>query len=106
MRKAEGGNGGWRPPQRKGALCGVLAFELKLKLIQHQTTQKTVLRCEGEGEGEAPVSLDEEVLFFGKNDAGCLRVEEVAAAANTISYELLVRVGRRVPRVIVDKTSK
>jgi alanine racemase len=43
------------------------------------------------------------VLFFGKNAQGCLRVEEVAAAAGTISYELLVRVGRRVPRVIADK---
>jgi alanine racemase len=57
----------------------------------------------GAGNGQDPASLVEEVLFFGKNAAGCLRVEEVAAAANTISYELLVRVGRRVPRVIVDK---
>ncbi len=57
----------------------------------------------GAGNGKDPASLVEEVLFFGKNASGCLRVEEVAAAANTISYELLVRVGRRVPRVIVDK---
>jgi alanine racemase len=57
----------------------------------------------GADEGKGSASLGEEVLFFGKNAQGCLRVEEVAAAANTISYELLVRVGRRVPRVIVDK---
>jgi len=53
--------------------------------------------------GDGAASLGEEVLFFGKNADGCLRVEEVAAAAQTISYELLVRVGRRVPRVMVDK---
>ena len=43
---------------------------------------------------------DEAVLFGALPDAaGVLPVEEAALAAGTLHYELLVRVGRRVPRV-------
>ncbi len=49
--------------------------------------------------GECPVAVGDEVLLFGADAEGGLRVEEAAVTAGTISYELLVRVGRRVPRV-------
>ncbi len=52
--------------------------------------------------GEAPVEIGDPVLVFGEADGERLRVEEVAEAAGTIPYELLVRVGRRVPRVLDD----
>jgi alanine racemase len=52
--------------------------------------------------GEAPVEIGDPVLVFGEADGERLRVEEVAEAAGTIPYELLVRVGRRVPRVLED----
>jgi alanine racemase len=45
--------------------------------------------------GEAPVGIGDEAILLGDG----LRVEEAAVAAATIPYELLVRVGRRVPRV-------
>jgi len=45
--------------------------------------------------GETPVGIGDEAIVLGDG----LRVEEAAAAAGTIPYELLVRVGRRVPRV-------
>jgi alanine racemase len=48
--------------------------------------------------GDAKVKPGEEAVLFG---AG-LPVEEAAAAADTLSYELLVRVGSRVPRVWSD----
>jgi alanine racemase len=42
--------------------------------------------------------VGDEVLLFGATEQGALPVEEAAEAADTISYELLVRVGARVPR--------
>jgi alanine racemase len=50
--------------------------------------------------GEAPVEIGDPVLVFGEADGERLRVEELAEAAGTIPYELLVRVGRRVPRIL------
>jgi len=48
--------------------------------------------------GDAPVEAGDEALLFGVGAQGALPVEEAAEAAGTLSYELLVRVGRRVPR--------
>lgn len=42
--------------------------------------------------------VDDEVVVFGEDGEGGLRVETVAAAAGTIPHELLCRVGPRVPR--------
>jgi len=51
--------------------------------------------------GEAPVEIGDPVVLFGSSEAGECRlpVEELAALAGTLPYELLVRVGSRVPRV-------
>ncbi|MBI3766911.1 MAG: alanine racemase [Deltaproteobacteria bacterium] len=46
----------------------------------------------------AGVAVGDEVVLWG----GPLPVEEVAARAETIPYELLVRVGARVPRVLAS----
>jgi len=49
--------------------------------------------------GDAPVAIGDEVVIFGGAQGGAsLSVEAAAAAAQTIPYELLVRVGRRVER--------
>lgn len=50
--------------------------------------------------GDAPAELGDEVILFGVGSSGTLPVEEVADAAGTLAYEILVRVGRRVPRRI------
>jgi alanine racemase len=52
--------------------------------------------------GNSPVEIGDPVLLFGTPAGGAppLRVEEVAEAAGTIPYELLVRVGSRVPRIL------
>ena len=53
--------------------------------------------------GHEPIEVGEEAVLFGQAQGGArLGVEEVAAAAATISYEVLVRVGARVPRVTVE----
>jgi alanine racemase len=54
--------------------------------------------------GDAPVAPGDEALLFGASEQGALPVEEAAAAAGTIAYELLVRVASRVPRVFVAAT--
>jgi alanine racemase len=50
--------------------------------------------------GDAPVAIGHEAIVFGEGPQGRLPVEEAAAAADTIPYELLVRVGARVPRIV------
>jgi alanine racemase len=53
--------------------------------------------------GDAPVEIGDEVVFFGEGQGGeRLTVEEAAVAAETIPYELLVRVGRRIQREFED----
>jgi alanine racemase len=48
--------------------------------------------------GRLPVEVGDEAVLFGASGSGALPVEEAALAADTIPYELLVRVGERVPR--------
>jgi alanine racemase len=57
--------------------------------------------------GEAGAVVGDEAVLFGEADGGSdgaarLPVEEAAAAAQTLAYALLVRVGARVPRAIED----
>jgi len=44
----------------------------------------------------------EEVLLYGKEKQAELRVEKLANSADTISYELLVRVGRRAKKQFIN----
>jgi len=52
--------------------------------------------------GDGPVTVGDPVLLFGAAAGVRLPVEEVAQRAGTISYELLVRVGRRVTRDYIE----
>jgi alanine racemase len=49
--------------------------------------------------GREPIAPGDEVLIFGKRGELEIPVEEVATAAGTISYEILARIGKRVPRI-------
>jgi alanine racemase len=48
--------------------------------------------------GADPVKIGDEAVVFGRGVDGGIPVEQAAEAAGTIAYELLVRVGQRVPR--------
>ncbi len=48
--------------------------------------------------GDAAVEIGDEAILFGTGQGTQLLVEEAAAAADTHAYELLVRIGQRVPR--------
>ncbi|NNL86186.1 MAG: alanine racemase [Myxococcales bacterium] len=49
--------------------------------------------------GDRPAEIGDEVVVFGPENPA----SRLAAAADTIAYELLVRVGARIPRVIVGE---
>jgi alanine racemase len=51
--------------------------------------------------GDLPVEIGDQAILFGTGQGTRLPVEEAAAAADTIAYELLVRIGARVPREYV-----
>lgn len=48
--------------------------------------------------GDHPVSVGDEVVLFGDPAAGAPSADEWAEAADTINYEIVTGVGRRVPR--------
>ncbi|MFJ4711169.1 alanine racemase [Streptomyces sp. NPDC088785] len=54
--------------------------------------------------GDEPAAGDEAVLF-GPGDAGEPTAEDWAAAAGTIAYEIVTRIGARVPRVHLGGTA-
>lgn len=49
--------------------------------------------------GETGAAIGEEGILFG-DPGGVLPVEAAAAAAGTLAYEMMVRVGPRVPRIV------
>lgn len=51
---------------------------------------------------DVPPARGDEVVFFGAQRGTRLGVEEAAARAGTVSWELLCGVGPRVPRLIVE----
>jgi alanine racemase len=53
--------------------------------------------------GDSPIEIGDEVILFGEAQGDeCVTIEAAAAAAETLAYELLVRVGGCVPRQYED----
>lgn len=48
--------------------------------------------------GDAPAAVGEEVVLFGDPATGAPSAEDWARAADTIGYEIVTRIGHRVPR--------
>ena len=51
--------------------------------------------------GDDPAEAGDEVVFFGPGDAGEPTAQDWADAVATISYEIVTRIGPRVPRTYV-----
>jgi len=51
--------------------------------------------------GDDPAQAGDEVVLFGPGDRGEPTAEDWARATGTISYEIVTRIGPRVPRVVV-----
>lgn len=52
------------------------------------------------------VAVADPVILWGSAGSASLPVDDVAAACDTIAYELLARVGRRVPKVLQQSTGE
>ncbi|ONI47017.1 alanine racemase [Candidatus Epulonipiscioides saccharophilum] len=48
------------------------------------------------------VSVGDEVVLFGFQYDKCIRIEELASICQTINYELISTIGKRVPRRYID----
>lgn len=48
------------------------------------------------------VSLEDEVVLFGKQGEQEISVEEIASLLGTINYEIVCMIGKRVPRIYVE----
>ena len=48
------------------------------------------------------VQMGDEVVIFGRQGNEIIPVEELAQKANTIPYEILCNVGKRVPRIYLS----
>ncbi|MFE5241449.1 MULTISPECIES: alanine racemase [unclassified Streptomyces] len=55
--------------------------------------------------GGAPLAAGAEAVLFGPGDRGEPSAEDWAVAADTIAYEIVTRIGTRVPRVHVHEDS-
>jgi len=75
------------------------AGQVSIRGRRHRIVGRVSMDATGVDIGDAAVEIGDEVLFFGTRHDAALPVEEAAEAAGTISYELLSRVGRRVPRL-------
>ena len=53
--------------------------------------------------GDDPAAAGDEVVLFGDGSDGGPTAQDWAAATGTISYEIVTRIGPRVPRVYVDE---
>ena len=49
------------------------------------------------------ISVNDEVTVFGKQGDISIPVESVAQLSNTINYEVLCSVGKRIPRVYLQE---
>ena len=54
--------------------------------------------------GDDPVAVGDRVVLWGDPATGAPSASDWARAADTIGYEIVTRVGSRVPRVFVDGT--
>ena len=58
-----------------------------------------------EGEVDLPVHIADEAVLIGKQSGLEITVDQVAEKAGTIPYEILTGIGRRIPRIYVNKES-
>ncbi len=53
--------------------------------------------------GDIPeVSLEDEVVIFGKQGDASITVDEIASSINTINYEIISTIADRVPRIYLQ----
>jgi alanine racemase len=81
-------------PRQGSNLLEVLAGGRRRRIAGRVCMDQFVIDMDGEA-----ISPGAEVVLFGPGDRGEPTAEEWAQALGTISYEIVTRIGTRVPRV-------
>ena len=80
-------------PRAASAVGEVLLGGRRRRIAGRVAMDQFVVDC-----GDDPVAAGAEVIVFGPGDQGEPTADDWAAACGTIGYEIVTRIGRRVPR--------
>lgn len=84
-------------PRNASSVGEVLLGGRRRRIVGRVAMDQFVVDC-----GDDDVAAGDDVLVFGPGDQGEPTAEEWAAATGTIGYEIVTRVGARVPRRYVE----
>jgi alanine racemase len=80
-------------PRALSSLAEVLIRGRRRRVAGNVTMDQLMVDC-----GEGPIEPGDEVVLLGAQGSESLGAEELAGLAGTIGYELVTRIGPRVPR--------
>ncbi|MEO8292891.1 MAG: alanine racemase [Actinomycetota bacterium] len=80
-------------PRALSSAADVLIRGRRCRVAGNVTMDQLLVDC-----GDLAVSAGDEVVLLGEQGAQAITAEELAGAAGTVGYEIVARIGRRVPR--------
>ena len=80
-------------PRALSSPADVLIRGRRCRVAGSVTMDQLMVDC-----GDLPVASGDEVVLLGHQGGEAISVEELADAAETIAYEIVTRIGQRVPR--------
>jgi alanine racemase len=83
-------------PRAMSSVADVLIRGVRCRVAGSVTMDQLIVDC-----GEVPVAVGDEVVLLGAQGHEKVTAEELAGHAGTIPYEIVTRIGRRVPREYV-----
>jgi alanine racemase len=83
-------------PRAMSSVADVLIRGRRCRVAGSVTMDQLIVDC-----GDLPVAVGDEVVLLGTQDDETVTAEELAGHADTIAYEIVTRIGQRVPREYV-----
>lgn len=80
-------------PRALSSAADVLIRGRRCRVAGNVTMDQLLVDC-----GDLAVAAGDEVVLLGEQGAQAITAEELAGAAGTVGYEIVARIGRRVPR--------
>ena len=80
-------------PRALSSAADVLIRGRRCRVAGSVTMDQLMVDC-----GDLPVASGDEVVLLGSQDGETITAEELAGPAGTIAYEIVTRIGQRVPR--------
>jgi alanine racemase len=84
-------------PRQAAGAAEVRIGGVRLPVVGRIAMDQFVVNC-----GEHPVAVGDDVVLFGDPSTGAPSATDWANAAGTINYDIVTRIGARVPRTYVD----